>query len=145
MMDAPLGLRRALRAVVRAGRDDRPPSVVCLCGSTRFKAAFEEANRRETLAGRVVLSVGVFGHCEADPLLPEVKTQLDALHLKKIDLAQEILVINVNGYIGDSTRREIAYATRKGKRVRYLVDATSCVVPPVPVQGVSRLPQPATA
>lgn len=145
MMGLLLALRRALRAAAPTGRNDKSPSVVCLCGSTRFKAAFEEANRRETLAGRVVLSVGVFGHCEAEPLMPEVKAELDALHLKKIDLAEEILVINVNGYIGDSTRREIAYATRKGKRIRYFVDVTSCAVPPAPVQSVSRRPQPATA
>lgn len=65
---------------------------MCLCGSTRFKAAFEEAARSETLAGRVVLSVGVFGHQEASPLPDHVKVELDRLHLEKIDLADEVLV-----------------------------------------------------
>jgi hypothetical protein len=124
----------ALAGVRRAVGQTRPrrqaPAVVCLCGSTRFKTAFEEANRRETLAGRIVLSVGVFGHCEAAPLRAEIKAVLDELHLSKIDRAEEILVINVNGYVGESTRREIAYAEAQGKRVRYLERATMCRVSP---------------
>jgi hypothetical protein len=118
------------RSVAQMRQRDLVPSVVCLCGSTRFKTAFEEANRRETLAGRIVLSVGVFGHCEAEPLRPEVKEALDELHLKKIDRAEEILVINVNGYIGESTWREIAYAAARGKRIRYFEHATMCRVSP---------------
>jgi hypothetical protein len=134
------------RSVVQARQESQTPKVVCLCGSTRFKSAFEEANRRETLAGRIILSVGVFGHCESEPLRPDVKMELDELHLKKIDFADEILVINVNGYIGESTRREIAYAQAHGKDVRYLEEATMCHLSfmrdPV-IRGAS--PQPALA
>jgi hypothetical protein len=103
------------------------PIVVCLCGSTRFSAAFREANLRETLDGKIVLSIGcdmrsdqdIFGHLSADELM-RVKARLDELHLRKIDLADEILVLNVGGYVGESTSREIAYAQAIGKSVRYL-------------------------
>lgn len=95
------------------------PRVVCLCGSTRFVAEYEIANAEETLAGRIVLSSGVF----APDLSDETKAMLDELHKRKIDIADEILVINPGGYIGTSTRGEIEYATAHGKPVRYLVEA----------------------
>jgi len=99
------------------------PTVVCLCGSTRFVKAFVEANLRETLAGRIVLSIGCNTKSDHDLEVAGVhldKDMLDVLHLFKIDLADEILVLNGDGYIGASTRREITYARRKNKRVRYL-------------------------
>ncbi len=100
------------------------PTVVCLCGSTRFAATFHEANLRETLAGRIVLTIGCDMNSDVDLLLAgelttEDKVRLDELHLRKIDLCDEILVLNVGGYIGQSTRREIAYARGLGKRVRW--------------------------
>lgn len=101
------------------------PTIVCLCGSTRFMEAFQAANLRETLAGKIVLSVSCNTKSDSDllkmgELTEEVKAQLDELHKRKIDLADEILVLNVGGYIGDSTRSEIAYAFRHGKVVRWL-------------------------
>jgi len=96
------------------------PIIVCLCGSTRFQAEFIKAAREETLAGKIVLSVGVFGHMEGLDMQSETKQMLDQLHLRKIDLADEILVLNVNGYIGDSGANEIAYARCQGKTIRYL-------------------------
>lgn len=96
------------------------PRVVCLCGSTRFLDQYQAANRAETLSGRIVLSVGMFGHSEGLDMNGPVKAMLDQLHLRKIDLADEVLVINVGGYVGESTRREIAYAEAAGKPVRYL-------------------------
>lgn len=98
------------------------PLIVCLCGSTKFKQQFIEANFRETMAGKIVLSVGWFSHADGSIYSPseEEKKALDELHLRKIDLADEVLVLNVGGYIGDSTRREIAYATSLGKPIRYL-------------------------
>ena len=102
------------------------PLIVCLCGSTRFKDAFESANVAETRVGKIVLSVGFFGTSEsasardAGLVSPELKTRLDELHLRKIDLADEVLVLNVGGYVGKSTRREAWYATRLGKTVRWL-------------------------
>lgn len=99
------------------------PTVVCLCGSTRFLDAFTKANRDETLAGRIVLSVGMFGHSEGLDMNGPVKEKLDQLHLRKIDLADEVLVLNVGGYIGESTRRELAYARDTGKVIRMLEPA----------------------
>jgi len=95
--------------------------VITLCGSTRFKEEFLEAQKRLTLEGNIVISVGLFGHSGDDVVWTEgVKEMLDRQHLAKIDLADEIFVINVGGYIGDSTRREIAYAEFKGKTITYL-------------------------
>lgn len=104
------------------------PTIVCLCGSTRFSDAFHEANLRETLAVKIVLSIGCDFKSDTDLLLAgdlteADKARLDELHLRKIDLADEILVLNVGGYIGESTSREIAYAKMVGKRIRYLEEA----------------------
>jgi hypothetical protein len=96
------------------------PRIVCFCGSTRFKDAWLNANRDETLSGKIVLSVGLLGHQEGLDMNGPVKVALDQLHLRKIDLADEVLVLNCGGYIGESTRREIAYAQAHGKPVRYL-------------------------
>ena len=102
--------------------------VITLCGSTRFREAFEEANKRLTLAGNIVISVGLFGHSGDDEVwegmsedtLTETKRMLDDMHKRKIDMADEIFVVNVDGYVGESTRSEIAYAQAHGKPVTYL-------------------------
>jgi hypothetical protein len=94
--------------------------IVCLCGSTRFKEAFEEANKRETLKGNIVLSVGWYGHCEDTPIPEEQKEKLDELHLDKIRMADEILFLNVGGYLGDSSLNELDFAWEQGKRVLFL-------------------------
>ena len=95
--------------------------VVTLCGSTRFRDAFMEAQKRLTLQGNIVISVGLFGHSGDGEVWTEgVKEMLDDMHKRKIDMADEIFVIDVGGYIGESTRSEIAYAERTGKPVRYL-------------------------
>ena len=90
--------------------------VVCLCGSTRFRAEIVEANRLFTLEGHIVLAPGVFGH-DGDPITDDEKAKLDALHLRKIDMAEQVIVIAPGGYIGESTRREIVYAESTGKPV----------------------------
>ena len=95
--------------------------VITLCGSTRFKDAFLEAQKRLTLEGNIVISVGLFGHSGDDEVWkPGTKEMLDDMHKRKIDMADEIYVINVGGYIGESTRGEIEYATAAGKKVNYL-------------------------
>ena len=95
--------------------------IITLCGSTRFKDEFLEAQKRLTLEGNIVISVGLFGHSgDNEVWKDDVKDMLDRQHLAKIDLADEIFVVNVGGYIGDSTRREIAYAEYKGKSITYL-------------------------
>ncbi len=95
--------------------------VVTLCGSTRFRDAFLAAQKRLTLEGCIVLSVGLFGHAGDEEVWAEgTKEMLDDMHKRKIDMADEIFVINVGGYIGESTRSEIDYALAAGKAVRYL-------------------------
>jgi len=94
------------------------PPIVCLCGSTRFRDAYETATREYTLNGWIVLSVGYFG--ASDPPDSEIKARLDALHLAKIRLAQCIHVLNVGGYVGESTQREIAYAFAIGRDLSFL-------------------------
>lgn len=98
------------------------PKQVVLCGSTRFYQAFQEANLRETLVGNIVLSIGCDTKADRDLSLGSVdKMALDVLHLYKIDLADEVLVLNVGGYIGASTRREVKYAYQLDKLIRVLV------------------------
>ena len=95
--------------------------VITLCGSTRFKDQFLEAQKRLTLAGNIVISVGLFGHSGDDEVWTEgTKEMLDDMHKRKIDMADRIYVINVNGYIGSSPRSEIEYAKKKGKQVLFL-------------------------
>ena len=95
--------------------------VITLCGSTRFKDAFMEAQKRLTLEGNIVISVGLFGHSGDDEVWTKgTKEMLDDMHKRKIDMADEIFVINVGGYIWASTRSEIEYATATEKIVRYL-------------------------
>ena len=90
--------------------------VITLCGSTRFKEQFIEIQKKLTLEGNIVISVGAFGHCGDNEVWTNgKKAMLDRMHLAKIDLADEIFVINVDNYIGDSTRNEIEYAKSKGK------------------------------
>ena len=97
--------------------------VITLCGSTRFKEQFIEAQKRLTLEGNIVISVGLFGHSGDIEVWTEgTKEMLDDMHKRKIDMADEIFVINVGGYIGQSTRSEIEYAKAHGKKVRYLED-----------------------
>lgn len=100
------------------------PEIVVLCGSTRFFDAFAQANYDLTLEGRIVLTVG----CDTKSdqglgITDQQKSALDELHKRKIDLADRVLVLNVGGYIGSSTRSEIAYAEALGKPVSYLVRA----------------------
>lgn len=101
--------------------------VITLCGSTRFKEQFLEAQKRLTLEGNIVISVGLFGHSgDNEVWAPGTKEMLDNMHKRKIDMADAIYVINVGGYIGSSTKSEIEYALKNGKRVLYLeeVDRT---------------------
>ena len=95
--------------------------VITLCGSTRFKDQFMEAQKRLTLEGNIVISVGLFGHSgDEEVWKPGTKEMLADMHRAKIDMADEIFVINVGRYIGESTRSEIEYAMANGKPVRYL-------------------------
>ena len=102
--------------------------VITLCGSTRFKDEFLKVQKDLTLKGNIVISVGLFGHSGDNEVwenmdegtLTKTKEMLDDMHKRKIDMADEIFVINVNGYIGESTKSEIEYASKLGKKVNYL-------------------------
>ena len=102
--------------------------VITLCGSTRFKDEFLKVQKDLTLKRNIVISVGLFGHSGDSEVwenmdegtLTKTKEMLDDMHKRKIDMADEIFVINVNGYIGESTRSEIEYAKKHGKKINYL-------------------------
>lgn len=106
------------------------PTIVCLCGSTRFIDEFNRQRKVLTEAENIVLSIEVVTTQarDVDPqhVNPELKARLDELHLRKIDLADWVHVLNVGGYIGESTRREIEYAQRLGKRVTFLEYPDDC-------------------
>ena len=103
-------------------------NVITLCGSIRFKAEFMDVQKHLTLAGNIVISVGLFGHSGDHEVwenmdegtLTKTKEMLDDMHKRKIDMADKIFVINVGGYIGKSTRSEIEYAKAIGKEIQYL-------------------------
>jgi dienelactone hydrolase len=113
--------------------DGPRPRIIVLCGSTRFREEFHRINRELTKQGVIVLAPGVFGH-SGDPLTEEDKERLDALHLRKIDLADEVFVVNPataehpDGYIGESTSNEITYARKLDRPVHYLNTPTKAVV-----------------
>jgi len=102
--------------------------VITLCGSTRFKNEFMMAQKRLTLEGNIVISVGIFDHSGDEEVwknmdegtLTKTKEMQDDMHKRKIDMSDEIFVINKDGYIGNSTRSEIQYAIEHGKNVKYL-------------------------
>lgn len=97
--------------------------VITLCGSTRFKDEFMKIQKDLTLQGNIVISVGLFGHADREfgtVITDEVKIMLDDMHKRKIDMADEIFVINKDNYIGSSTKSEIEYAIKTGKKVNYL-------------------------
>ena len=102
--------------------------VVTLCGSTRFKDEFIKEQKRLTLEGKIVISVGLFGHSGdnevwenmSEDTLTKTKEMLDDMHKRKIDMADAIHVINVGGYIGSSTKSEFEYAKLHNKKITYL-------------------------
>ena len=106
--------------------------IITLCGSTRFKDEFMKAQKELSLKGNIVISVGLFGHSGDNEVwenmdegtITKTKEMLDDMHKRKIDLSDEIFVINVGGYIGESTKSEINYALSTGKKVNYLEDIT---------------------
>ena len=100
---------------------ERDFKVITLCGSTRFNEQFLEVQKKLSLEGYIVLSVGLFGHSgDEEAWQPGIKEMLDKNHLRKIDMSDGIYVINVGGYIGESTKREIEYAFVNDKYIRYL-------------------------
>lgn len=119
-------VERLNNAEIKLRERTERPWIVALCGSTRFSETFQKANLAETLAGRIVLTIGcdmrsdheIFADMNEEEKA-KIKRGLDELHLRKIDMADEVLILNVGGYIGESTQRELAYAREHDKRVRY--------------------------
>jgi len=100
--------------------------VITLCGSTKFKDDFLKEQKRLSLEGNIVISVGLFGHSGDGEVWDEgIKEMLDDMHKRKIDMADEIFVINKNGYIGSSTKSEIDYALKTNKKVNYMEEITN--------------------
>ncbi|MGG1639238.1 hypothetical protein [Paenibacillus sp. NRS-1760] len=93
--------------------------VITLCGSTKFKDQFEKANAFLTLQGNIVISVAFFEQSDGFKITEEQAELLGHLHFRKIDMSDEIFVIDVDGYIGNSTKKEIQYAEEKNKVIRY--------------------------
>ena len=101
--------------------------VITLCGSMRFREEIERLGAELTMAGHVVLA----------PIALDPSTELDAdqrallgrIHLQKVAMADEVLVVNVGGYVGEDTRREIAYARSRGTAVSYLEPQDNGQVP----------------
>lgn len=115
--------------IVAICKERQVPKVVCLCGSTRFLDLFRKANFVETLKGNIVLSVG--GSLKKgvgfDDLLVDMtdrdieaaKEIVDELHLRKVEMADEVLVLSKDGYVGESTIRELDHAKSLGKNIRF--------------------------
>lgn len=94
--------------------------VITLCGSIKFKDQFIQAQKELTLAGNIVLSVGLFGHSGDEEVWDDgIKEMLDDMHKRKIDMSDAIMVIDTDDYIGESTRSEINYAKSKGKLIYF--------------------------
>jgi len=100
------------------------PKIVCLCGSTRFIENFNYWRKKLTIEGNIVLSIEIVTTqtTQEDPQNTNrrMKMMLDELHLRKIDLADEVMILNVGGYMGESTKKELEYAKEHGKTIRYL-------------------------
>ena len=102
------------------------PKIICICGSTRFKYELKEITLSETLDGKIVLSIGCdlrsddYFQPMSNSQKTKIKQKLDELHLRKIDLSDEVFILNVDGYIGKSTQKELDYAKKLGKRIIYL-------------------------
>ena len=96
--------------------------IITICGSTRFKDQILDTARDLTLMGHIVLAPCVFHHAEDTELTTEEKIRLDNLHKEKINMSDAIFVVNVDGYIGESTYGEIDWATRMKKQIFFLVE-----------------------
>ena len=95
-------------------------NIITLCGSIKFKDEFMKVQEKLTLDGNIVLTPNFFNNIKKAEIDLETKRMLDEMHKQKIDMSDEIYVINFGGYIGESTKTEIEYAKTKGKKVSYL-------------------------
>lgn len=94
--------------------------IITLCGSIKFKDEFIKIQEKLTLKGNIVLAPNFFNNIKKEDIDEKTKKMLDEMHKQKIDMSDEICIINVGGYIGESTKSEIEYAKEKGKGISYL-------------------------
>lgn len=94
-------------------------NIITLCGSIKFKTEFMKVQEELTLKGNIVFTPNFFSDM-SNGINLENKKMLDKMHRQKIDLSDEVFIINVKGYIGESTKSEIEYAKTKGKKISYL-------------------------
>ena len=94
--------------------------IITLCGSIKFKDEFMRVQEKLTLDGNIVLTPNFFNNIKKEDIDEKTKKMLDEMHKQKIDLSDEIYVINVGGYIGESTKNEIEYAKARGKEVSFM-------------------------
>lgn len=93
---------------------------ITLCGSSRFKKEWIDVYFALTKAGHVIYTMAVFGHADGVEHSEEEKTKLDLVHLAKIEESDAIFVVNVDGYVGESTRREVQWAALRDKEIYWL-------------------------
>lgn len=84
----------------------------------KFKDDFLREQKRLTLEGNIVLTPNMF--LLAEDITEDIKKMLDDMHKRRIDMADEIFVINKNGYVGSSTKSEIEYAKKLGKKIVFM-------------------------
>ena len=99
---------------------DKKYNIITLCGSIKFKDEFLKVQEKLVLEGNIVFTPNFFNNIKKEEISLETKEMLDKMHKQKIDMSDEIYVINQGGYIGESTKLEIEYAKSKGKKVTYL-------------------------
>ena len=95
-------------------------NVITLCGSIKFKTEFMKVQEKLTLEGNIVFTPNFLNNIKKEEINEKTKKMLDEMHRQKIDMSNEIYVINVGGYIGDSTKNEIEYTKEKGKKISYI-------------------------
>ncbi len=95
-------------------------NIITLCGSINFRDEFLKVQEKLVLEGNIVFTPNFFDNIKKEEISLETKEMLDKMHKQKIDMSDEIYVINQGGYIGESTKLEIEYAKSKGKKVTYL-------------------------
>ena len=95
-------------------------NIITLCGSIKFKNEFMKVQEKLTLEGNIVFTPNFFKNIKKEEISLDTKKMLNEMHKQKIEMSDEIYVINCGGYIGESTKSEIEYAKTKGKKIYYL-------------------------
>ena len=100
--------------------NDKKYNIITLCGSIKFKDEFMKIQEKLILDGNIVFTPNFFNNVRKEDIDEKMKKMLDEMHKQKIDMSDEIYVINLGGYIGESTKAEIEKKKKKGKKISYL-------------------------